>query len=155
MVRALSARARDIAWRIQQVAYVENLVPRSGVEFLRGADQPIAPSCTRSQTAKPWPTRMSNARVLLVANHTVSNRPLVEAVRLRAAVPPVAFHLVVPGTRARIPPRGGSGGGRHRHREGAASRGASDPQRRRRSGGNRDGSRRGPPRRSQDTPNLG
>src|SRR5438045_3684825 len=98
MVRALSARARDIAWRLQQRAYVENLVPRSGVEFLRGADQPIAPSCTRSQTATPWPTRMSNARVLLVANHTVSNRPLVEAVRLRAAVPPVAFHLVVPGT---------------------------------------------------------
>jgi hypothetical protein len=37
-------------------------------------------------------------RVLLVANRTASHQPLVDAVRRRAARPPVIFHLVVPAT---------------------------------------------------------
>jgi hypothetical protein len=41
---------------------------------------------------------MPTARVLLVANRTAADRPLVEAVRQRAAQPPVTFHLLVPAT---------------------------------------------------------
>ena len=41
---------------------------------------------------------MTASRVLLVANRTASDRPLIEAVRRRAAHPPVWFHLVVPAT---------------------------------------------------------
>ena len=41
---------------------------------------------------------MSKARVLLVANRTASDRPLLDAVRRRASHPPVSFHLVVPAT---------------------------------------------------------
>lgn len=41
---------------------------------------------------------MSTARVLLVANRTATDRPLVEAVRARSQRGPVTFHLVVPAT---------------------------------------------------------
>ena len=41
---------------------------------------------------------MPSPRVLLVANRTASHQPLVDAVRRRAARPPVIFHLVVPAT---------------------------------------------------------
>ena len=39
IVRAWSAIARVIAWRIHQVAYVENLKPFDVVELLHGPDQ--------------------------------------------------------------------------------------------------------------------
>jgi hypothetical protein len=42
--------------------------------------------------------QMSTVDVLLVANRTSSDRPLVEAVRHRARQGPVRFHLVVPAT---------------------------------------------------------
>ena len=41
---------------------------------------------------------MPTTRVLLVANQTAADRPLVEAVRRRAGQGSVAFHLVVPAT---------------------------------------------------------
>lgn len=41
---------------------------------------------------------MSAARVLLVANRTATDRPLVEAVRARAQRGEAVFHLVVPAT---------------------------------------------------------
>jgi hypothetical protein len=41
---------------------------------------------------------MSTARVLLVANQPAADRPLVNAVRRRAARAPVSFYLVVPAT---------------------------------------------------------
>lgn len=41
---------------------------------------------------------MNRVAVLLVANRTSSDRPLVEAVRRRAKQGPVRFHLVVPAT---------------------------------------------------------
>ncbi len=41
---------------------------------------------------------MTAARVLLVANRTATDPPLLEAVRRRAARGPVTFHLVVPAT---------------------------------------------------------
>jgi hypothetical protein len=41
---------------------------------------------------------MSSTRVLLVANRTAADRPLLDAVRRRAAQSPVTFHLVVPAT---------------------------------------------------------
>ena len=41
---------------------------------------------------------MKATRVLLVANRTATDPPLVEAVRRRAARGPVTFHLVVPAT---------------------------------------------------------
>lgn len=41
---------------------------------------------------------MSAARVLLVANQTAMDEPLVEAVRARSQRGPVTFHLVVPAT---------------------------------------------------------
>jgi hypothetical protein len=41
---------------------------------------------------------MLAARVLLVANRTAADRPLVEAVRRRAAQGPATFHVVVPAT---------------------------------------------------------
>jgi hypothetical protein len=42
--------------------------------------------------------RSETVRVLLVANRTATDEPLVEAVRRRARRPPVSFHLVVPAT---------------------------------------------------------
>jgi hypothetical protein len=41
---------------------------------------------------------MSESRVLLVANRTATDPPLVEAVRRRGARQPVKFHLLVPAT---------------------------------------------------------
>jgi hypothetical protein len=41
---------------------------------------------------------MRPSRVLLVANRTATDAPLLEAVRRRAARGPVTFHLVVPAT---------------------------------------------------------
>ncbi len=41
---------------------------------------------------------MTAARVLLVANRTSADPPLVEAVRRRAARSPASFHVVVPAT---------------------------------------------------------
>lgn len=41
---------------------------------------------------------MPSPRVLLVANRTASDQPLLDAVRRRSARPPVVFHLVVPAT---------------------------------------------------------
>jgi hypothetical protein len=41
---------------------------------------------------------MTLARVLLVANRTATDRPLIEAVRQRARSGPASFHLVVPAT---------------------------------------------------------
>ncbi len=41
---------------------------------------------------------MTASRVLLVANRTATDGPLIEAVRRRAAHPPVSFHLMVPAT---------------------------------------------------------
>lgn len=41
---------------------------------------------------------MTAARVLLVANRTATDPPLLEAVRRRAVRGPVTFHLVVPAT---------------------------------------------------------
>jgi len=37
-------------------------------------------------------------RILLVANRTATDRPLIEAVQLRAAAGPASFHLLVPAT---------------------------------------------------------
>ena len=42
--------------------------------------------------------RSEPVRVLLVANRTATEEPLVEAVRRRAGRAPVSFHLVVPAT---------------------------------------------------------
>ncbi len=41
---------------------------------------------------------MTATRVLLVANRTATDPPLLDAVRRRAALGPVKFHLVVPAT---------------------------------------------------------
>ncbi len=41
---------------------------------------------------------MSAARVLLVANRTATDEPLIQAVRARAARGPASFHLLVPAT---------------------------------------------------------
>jgi hypothetical protein len=41
---------------------------------------------------------MPPKRVLLVANRTASDRPLLEAVRRRVSAGPVRFHLIVPAT---------------------------------------------------------
>lgn len=38
------------------------------------------------------------ARILLVANRTATDRPLIEAVELRAAAGPASFHLLLPAT---------------------------------------------------------
>jgi hypothetical protein len=41
---------------------------------------------------------MPTTRVLLVANRTATDPPLIDAVRRRARRGPVSFHLVVPAT---------------------------------------------------------
>ena len=55
IVRAWSAMARVMAWRIHHVAYVENLNP-SEVELLHRADQAELPSWIRSRNSMPRPT---------------------------------------------------------------------------------------------------
>ena len=52
IVRALSANARWIDWRIHSVAYVENLKPLRQSNFSAARTSPIVPSCTRSENVR-------------------------------------------------------------------------------------------------------
>src|SRR5512133_221795 len=54
IVRALSARARATAWRIHQVASVENLKPLRWSNFSAARTRPIVPSWIRSRKGRPW-----------------------------------------------------------------------------------------------------
>ena len=54
IVRALSASARATAWRIHQVAYVENLKPRRQSNFSTARISPSVPSWMRSRNGRPW-----------------------------------------------------------------------------------------------------
>ena len=53
MVRAWSAMARVMAWRIHQVAYVENLKPLVWSNFSTARMSPRLPSWMRSRKASP------------------------------------------------------------------------------------------------------
>ena len=54
IVRPLSAIARATAWRIHQVAYVENLYPLRQSNFSAARTSPIVPSWIRSRNGSPW-----------------------------------------------------------------------------------------------------
>ena len=56
MVRAWSAIARVIAWRIHHVAYVENLKPLVWSNFSTARISPRLPSWMRSRSSMPRPT---------------------------------------------------------------------------------------------------
>mmetsp|Transcript_22747 Transcript_22747/g.71268 ORF Transcript_22747/g.71268 Transcript_22747/m.71268 type:complete len:211 (+) Transcript_22747:562-1194(+) len=53
MRRDWSARERMIDWRIHQVAYVENLKPRSGSNFSTARARPNMPSWMMSEKSRP------------------------------------------------------------------------------------------------------
>jgi hypothetical protein len=55
IVRDWSASARVIAWRIHQVAYVENLKPRRQSNFSTARIRPRLPSWIRSSSVRPRP----------------------------------------------------------------------------------------------------
>ena len=53
IVRAWSAIERVMAWRIHQVAYVENLYPRRYSYFSTAFMRPVLPSWIRSRKERP------------------------------------------------------------------------------------------------------
>ena len=55
IVRDLFATPRWTAWRIHQVAYVENLKPRRQSNFSTARIRPMIPSWIRSSSESPWP----------------------------------------------------------------------------------------------------
>src|SRR3954468_23706225 len=55
IVRDEFSSPRWIDWRIQSVAYVENLKPRRQSNFSAARIRPSMPSCTRSPSDRPWP----------------------------------------------------------------------------------------------------
>ena len=55
IVRDLFATPRCTAWRIHQVAYVENLKPRRQSNFSTARMRPMIPSWIRSSSESPWP----------------------------------------------------------------------------------------------------
>jgi len=72
---------------------------------------------------------MAPSRVLLVANRTATDLPLVEAVRRRALEGQAAFHLVVPATPQGLQSRGRSRGGGTERGPRASSAGAAPARR--------------------------
>lgn len=56
----------------------------------------LVASDTRSR--QPMECSTESSRILLVANRTATEQPLIDAVRRRAQRSPVSFHLVVPAT---------------------------------------------------------
>ena len=99
IVRAWSAIARVIAWRIHHVAYVENLKPFSKSNFSTARMRPMLPSWMRSRNDIPRPMYFfaidTTSRRLAEVSCSRASRPIRTSSPLRCAQLGVERHLGV------------------------------------------------------------